>query len=29
MPQFTFAPREIEALLTYIDGLAPLAPAKK
>jgi mono/diheme cytochrome c family protein len=29
MPQFTFTPREIEALLTYIAGLAPLAPAKK
>jgi mono/diheme cytochrome c family protein len=23
MPQFTFTPREIEALLTYIAGLAP------
>jgi mono/diheme cytochrome c family protein len=23
MPQFTFQPREIGALLTYIDGLAP------
>jgi mono/diheme cytochrome c family protein len=23
MPRFTFEPREIDALLTYIDGLAP------
>jgi mono/diheme cytochrome c family protein len=23
MPSFTFHPRDIEALLTYIDGLAP------
>ena len=24
MPHFTFHPREIDALLTYIDGLTPL-----
>jgi mono/diheme cytochrome c family protein len=29
MPNFTFAPRDIDALLTFIDGLAPSAPRRK
>lgn len=29
MPSFTFHPREIEALLTYIDGLTPLREPRK
>ena len=27
MPQFTFEPREIEALLTYIPGLKAAEPS--
>ena len=29
MPRFTFEPREIDALLTYIAGLAPPAERKR
>jgi hypothetical protein len=29
MPNFTFHPRDIEALLTYIDGLSPPSEERK
>jgi hypothetical protein len=29
MPNFTFHPRDIEALLTYIDGLSPPSEKRK
>jgi hypothetical protein len=29
MPQFVFEPRDIDALLTYIDGLSPSAQDRK
>jgi hypothetical protein len=29
MPNFTFEPRDINALLSYIDGLAPPSEKRK